>query len=56
VIITSNNEKELPDAFLRRCVFYFIEFPDVPLMHVMSAPRAAEDVSSGRRYKTQSLP
>jgi MoxR-like ATPase len=32
VIITSNNEKELPDAFLRRCVFYFIEFPDVPLM------------------------
>src|SRR6185369_14580839 len=32
VIITSNNEKELPDAFLRRCIFYFIEFPDVNLM------------------------
>ncbi len=32
VIITSNNEKELPDAFLRRCVFHFIDFPDVPLM------------------------
>lgn len=32
VIITSNNEKELPDAFLRRCVFHFIEFPDPPLM------------------------
>jgi MoxR-like ATPase len=32
VIITSNNEKELPDAFLRRCVFYFIDFPDVNLM------------------------
>ena len=32
VVITSNNEKELPDAFLRRCVFHFIEFPDVPLM------------------------
>jgi MoxR-like ATPase len=28
VIITSNAEKELPDAFLRRCVFHFIEFPD----------------------------
>jgi MoxR-like ATPase len=28
VIITSNNEKELPDAFLRRCIFHFIEFPD----------------------------
>jgi MoxR-like ATPase len=32
VLITSNNEKELPDAFLRRCIFYYIEFPDVPLM------------------------
>jgi MoxR-like ATPase len=32
VIITSNNEKELPDAFLRRCIFYYIEFPDVNLM------------------------
>jgi MoxR-like ATPase len=28
VIMTSNNEKELPDAFLRRCVFHFIDFPD----------------------------
>src|SRR5208282_713592 len=32
VIITSNNEKELPDAFLRRCVFHFIDFPDAGLM------------------------
>lgn len=32
VVITSNNEKELPDAFLRRCVFHFIEFPDEALM------------------------
>ncbi len=32
VIITSNNEKELPDAFLRRCVFHFIDFPDRELM------------------------
>jgi len=32
VMITSNNEKELPDAFLRRCIFYYIDFPDVPLM------------------------
>ncbi|MBL8942081.1 MAG: MoxR family ATPase [Myxococcales bacterium] len=32
VIITSNNEKELPDAFLRRCVFHFIEFPSRDLM------------------------
>ena len=32
IIITSNNEKELPDAFLRRCVFHFIEFPERDLM------------------------
>ena len=32
VIITSNAEKELPDAFLRRCVFHYIEFPDKELM------------------------
>ncbi len=32
VIITSNAEKELPDAFLRRCAFHFIEFPDSELM------------------------
>src|SRR5206468_3624391 len=32
VIITSNNEKELPDAFLRRCVFHFIDFPDKDFM------------------------
>ena len=32
VIITSNNEKELPDAFLRRCVFHFIDFPEPELM------------------------
>ena len=32
VVITSNNEKELPDAFLRRCVFHFIQFPNRELM------------------------
>ncbi len=32
VIITSNAEKELPDAFLRRCIFHFIEFPNKELM------------------------
>jgi MoxR-like ATPase len=32
VIITSNGEKELPDAFLRRCIFHYIEFPDGELM------------------------
>jgi MoxR-like ATPase len=32
VIITSNNEKELPDAFLRRCFFHYIQFPDAEEM------------------------
>jgi MoxR-like ATPase len=32
VVITSNNEKELPDAFLRRCVFHYIQFPGRELM------------------------
>jgi MoxR-like ATPase len=32
VIITSNNEKELPDAFLRRCFFHYIQFPDPQTM------------------------
>jgi MoxR-like ATPase len=31
-VITSNAEKELPDAFLRRCIFHYIEFPDTSLM------------------------
>jgi MoxR-like ATPase len=32
VIITSNNERELPDAFLRRCIFHFIDFPERDFM------------------------
>ena len=35
VIITSNNEKELPDAFLRRCFFHFINFPDRSTMQLI---------------------
>jgi MoxR-like ATPase len=36
VIITSNNEKELPDAFLRRCFFHYIKFPDPETMRASS--------------------
>lgn len=35
VIITSNNEKELPDAFLRRCFFHYIKFPDRETMQAI---------------------
>jgi MoxR-like ATPase len=35
VIVTSNSEKELPDAFLRRCVFHYIDFPDEAQMRAI---------------------
>ncbi|HMB48854.1 MAG TPA: MoxR family ATPase [Afifellaceae bacterium] len=35
VVITSNNEKDLPDAFLRRCFFHYISFPDRPTMETI---------------------
>ena len=38
IIITSNNEKELPDAFLRRCFFHYIQFPDC-LLYTSPSPR-----------------
>ena len=37
VVITSNNEKELPDAFLRRCFFHYIRFPDKETMEKIVA-------------------
>jgi MoxR-like ATPase len=37
IIITSNNEKELPDAFLRRCFFHYIRFPDEATMQAIVA-------------------
>jgi MoxR-like ATPase len=35
IVITSNNEKELPDAFLRRCFFHYIKFPDDQTMNAI---------------------
>lgn len=35
ILITSNNEKELPDAFLRRCFFHYIDFPDADTMQAI---------------------
>ncbi len=49
VIITSNNEKELPDAFLRRCFFHFIKFPDADtLRRIVDVhfPRIKDDLLS----------
>lgn len=37
VVITSNNEKPLPDAFLRRCIYHYIKFPDDKLFDILSS-------------------
>jgi MoxR-like ATPase len=49
VFITSNNEKELPDAFLRRCFFHYIKFPDADTMrHIVAVhfPNIKQDLLS----------
>jgi MoxR-like ATPase len=62
VVITSNNEKELPDAFLRRCVFHFIDFPDQELMkrivrvHHPDIDRALVDQAVVAFYQLRELP
>ena len=62
VIITSNNEKELPDALLRRCVFHFIDFPDAELMksivrvHHPGLDGAMVDQAVVAFYELRSLP
>jgi MoxR-like ATPase len=55
-VITSNAEKELPDAFLRRCVFHFLEFPDrermerIVRVHHPNLDQALLDVALGRFF------
>ncbi len=62
VLITSNAEKELPDAFLRRCVFHFIEFPDEEMMerivrvHVPDLDRTLLDLAIEAFYWVRDIP
>jgi MoxR-like ATPase len=62
VVITSNNEKELPDAFLRRCVFHFIDFPEPELMkrivrvHHPQIDEAIVDQAIGAFYDVRGVP
>ena len=62
VIITSNAEKELPDAFLRRCVFHYIEFPNKELMedivrvHFPDIDKRLLDQVLEAFYKIRNLP
>ena len=57
VIITSNAEKELPDAFLRRCVFHFLEFPDADRMQqIVRVHHPSSMKVSGRSAHTEPAP
>jgi MoxR-like ATPase len=62
IIITSNNEKELPDAFLRRCFFHYIRFPDAETMekivavHYPNLKRELLAEALGAFYKLRETP
>ena len=62
IIITSNNEKELPDAFLRRCFFHYIRFPDAETMakivevHYPGLKRALLAEALGAFYQVRETP
>ncbi len=62
VLITSNAEKELPDAFLRRCVFHYIEFPDEAMMerivrvHVPQLDKRLLDLAMQAFYWLREVP
>jgi MoxR-like ATPase len=62
IIITSNNEKELPDAFLRRCFFHYIRFPDAVTMERIVAvhyPTLKKDLLAealGAFFKLREMP
>ncbi len=62
VMITSNNEKELPDAFLRRCFFHYIQFPDADTMkqivdvHYPGIKKQLVDEAMQAFFKMRDLP
>jgi MoxR-like ATPase len=62
VFITSNNEKELPDAFLRRCFFHYIKFPDADTMksivdvHFPGLKQELLSAALKRFYEVRNLP
>ena len=62
VIITSNAEKELPDAFLRRCIFHYIAFPNQAMMsdivhaHYPDIEDHLLDKAMGAFYQVRDLP
>ena len=62
VIITSNNEKELPEAFLRRCFFHYIQFPDLDTLkrivevHFPKIKKTLLDAALNRFFEIRDIP
>ena len=62
VIITSNNEKELPEAFLRRCFFHYIQFPDLDTLkkivevHFPKIKKTLLDAALNRFFEIRDVP
>ena len=62
VIITSNNEKELPEAFLRRCFFHYIQFPSIETLkkivevHFPSIKKKLLDLALNRFFEIREIP
>ena len=62
IVITSNNEKELPDAFLRRCFFHYIAFPDaatlekIVAVHYPDIEKALVDEALGMFFQLRDVP
>src|SRR3546814_5771061 len=53
VFITSNNEKELPDAFLRRCFFHYIKFPDRDTMAEIGELDIVEETARSEEHTSE---
>ena len=62
VIITSNNEKELPEAFLRRCFFHYIQFPEIDTLkkivqvHFPEIKKSLLEASLNRFFEVREIP
>ncbi len=62
VIITSNNEKELPEAFLRRCFFHYIQFPEIDILkkivqvHFPEIKKSLLEAALNRFFEVREIP
>ena len=55
IIITSNDEKDLPNAFLRRCIFHYIQFPNYKELHRIASVRLSAEISKKNEKEAHKL-